>query len=146
MGTKTKTVQTPFEQKTSYGWFGMPQDDPNVQRYMGRQIDIDPGVGRRTDLAEQAMENRWNSGFTDGIPQHVKMRMQDSERRAIQGQGAAEAQQARYAQQGMELARDESMLPKLMQTGGSGFNSQAVQSQSPWGAILGGAMSMIPKF
>jgi hypothetical protein len=146
MGSKTVQTKTPFEQKQEYGWMSMPGNDPNVQRYLNREIQVDPGVGRRTDLAEQASENQWNSAFTSGIPQHVKMALQGAESRAIRGQGAAEQQQANYAKQGLELARDESMLPRLMQTGSSGFNTQVTEKQSPWGAILGGAMSMIPKF
>jgi hypothetical protein len=126
-GSKPKPVQTPFQQQQSqnntYSYMsplaaGSPGvddflktplnfGDPNA--YSGEaykdiptQFNIDPGVGRRADLAEQSAQNRWNSAFMGGIPQEYRQLQRDSETRQIRGQGAAEAQQAEYGRQQLQ--------------------------------------------
>jgi hypothetical protein len=70
------------------------------------KFNIDPGAGRRTDLAEQAAQNRWNSSFFGGMPQEYRQLLRDSETRQIRGQGAAEAQQAEYQRQNAQQQAD----------------------------------------
>lgn len=127
-GSKAKPVQTPFQQQQQQqntfsllgpggtqeakDFLGAPLEfGQGNQLYSGdaykdvrTNFDVDPGVGRRTDLAEQANQNRWNSAFMGGIPQEYRQLQRDSESRQIRSQGAAEAQQARYANQQGEAA------------------------------------------
>jgi uncharacterized membrane protein YqiK len=76
------------------------------EAYKGIKTDfnLDPGVGRRTDLAEQEAANRWNSAFMSGIPAWVREQQRAKETRDIRSQGAAEAQQAEYGKQQAEYA------------------------------------------
>ncbi|HKQ76732.1 MAG TPA: hypothetical protein VJ810_23760 [Blastocatellia bacterium] len=157
---KPKAIQTPFSSNTAntqtntYGTMSIA-DTPEAQALLGVPIDVDPGVGRRTDLAEQELENRFNSAFASGIPQHLRMNMMENQRRQIRSQGAAEAQNAEYAKKLMEMERRKLLLPQIVQTGGSstgtssGYNSQVVQPQPSgfWGAlgsIGGAAISKLP--
>jgi hypothetical protein len=137
---KPQPVQAPFQQNNvnTYGTMSIA-DTPEAKAFLDVPLDIDPGVGRRGDLAEQEMSNRWNSAFAQGVPEHIRMQQQDAERRNIRSQSAAEAQQAEYAKNLMELERRKTLLPQIVQTGGnsSGFNTQIVQPQpSPlWGMV-----------
>lgn len=126
---------------------------PEVQAFLDEPINVDPGVGRRTDLAEQGAENRWNSAFNSGVPKFVRDMARSSEQRKIRSQGVAEAQQAEGQNQAMRLARRERLLPQIMQLGGrgtsSGFNSQLYEPRkSPlWDVLAGfaqGAGSALP--
>jgi hypothetical protein len=136
MGGKAKL---PFQSTTTntFDFKSPDQNDPNVKDYLGVDIGVDPGVGRRTALNDQAASNRWNSSFMAGVPAELRMRMQGAERREIGAQGAAEGQQAEYDQNMLELARRERLLPQLIQTGGT---SQGYQTQAGAGlsGILGG--------
>lgn len=131
-GSKPKPVQTPFAQ-TSMNTFGTAgiANTPEAKAFLDVPIDIDPGVGRRGDLQEQEMQNRWNSGFAAGIPQVIRMQNQEAESRKIRAQQAADAQQAEYQKKLMELERRRQLLPQVVQTGGSssGFNTQLTQPQ-----------------
>lgn len=62
-------------------------------------FNVDPGVGRRTDLAEQSARNNWNSAFMGGVPSFIRQANQDKALRDVRSQGAAEAQQAQYQNQ-----------------------------------------------
>ncbi len=180
-GSKPKPVQTPFENKqqttNTYGRFSVA-DSPEAQEFLNTPLDfgseinlkpvsVDPGVGRRTDLASQAAENRANSALSFGVPRFIREANAAKEQRDIRDQGAAEAQQAEYAnqmgnnqlmaQQGAfnnnlkaqrtaaELERRRLLLPQYLQTGGSGsssgYNTQLTQPQpgflSSFGAGLG---------
>jgi hypothetical protein len=130
--SKPKPISAPFEQQqnqqNTYGRFSIA-DSPEAQEFLGLPVnygttegygdaykdysgdaykdlrtkfDIDPGVGRRTDLAEQGAQNKWNSAFMGGIPQEYRQLQRDSELRNIRSQGAAERQQAEYGRQGLE--------------------------------------------
>jgi hypothetical protein len=70
------------------------------------KFSIDPGAGRRTDLAEQANQNRWNSSFFGGMPQEYRQLLRDSDSRQIRSQGVAERQQAEFAQQNAQQQAD----------------------------------------
>lgn len=139
---KPKAIKTPFEQNTSntFGYQSLPEDNPYVRAYQETPTDVDPGVARRGDLRLQASENRWNSAFTSGLPMHLRMAMQDAERRNIQEQNAGEAQQARYASNELALRKRERLLPVLTQTGGKsyGFNSQLDQRPGILSSFAGG--------
>lgn len=123
-GSKPKVVQLPEQkqqtQTNTFGQFSIA-DSPEAQSFLSTPLnfgggnyggdaykdiktdfDIDPGVGRRTDLAEQGAQNRWNSAFMGGIPQEYRQLQRDSEQRQIRGQGAAEAQQAQYGRQQLQ--------------------------------------------
>jgi hypothetical protein len=147
---KPQVVQTPYQGNTS-NTFGTASiaDTPEAKALMDVNLDIDPGVGRRADLAEQGMQNRWNSAFNSNVPTLLRQQNQESDRRQIQAQGGAEAQQAEYAKKMMDLERRKWMLPQVVQTGGSssGFNSQAFQPQGNGilSGIAGAALGMIPK-
>lgn len=136
MGGKAKL---PFESttKNTFGFMSPDANDPNVRAYTDVDIGVDPGVRRRTALNQQASENRWNSAFMGGIPAHLRMQLQDAERREIGAQGAQEGQEAEYQQNVLELARRERLLPQLIQTGGStqGYNTAA---GGGIGGLLGG--------
>lgn len=143
------TQQLPFENKNTYGFMSQDPNNQFVKDYMNAPIEVDPGAGRRTDLAEQSMSNRWNSAFSKGIPQLLRMQNQESEARAIRGQGAAEQQQANYAQQMADLGRKERLLPQMVQTGGSGYQTQFAPQQQGggfWGSLLSGGAAAAMKF
>lgn len=140
--SKPKPIKTPFEQNTTntFGYQSLPADNPYVKAYMDTPTDVDPGVARRGDLRLQASENRWNNAFTSGLPMHLRMAMQDAERRNIQQQNSAEAQQAVYQRNALELGKRERLLPTLTQTGGksSGYNSQLDQRPGWFSSFMGG--------
>lgn len=131
----------------TFGFQSFDPENPFVRDYMNEDIAIDPGARQRTDLAEQASQNRWNNAFTAGIPQLQRMMAQGAEQRGIQRQGAEEAQNAAYKQKALRLARAQSLLPQLVQTGGtshgtttgisSGFNSAPGQNGF-WNTMVGG--------
>jgi hypothetical protein len=66
------------------------------------EFNIDPGVGRRTDLAEQEVGNRWNSAFMSGVPAYIREANRAKELRGVQAQGAGERQQAEYGRQQLQ--------------------------------------------
>lgn len=180
-GQKPKPVQTPFQQQqnsaNTFGFFS-PSGSQEAKAFLetplnfggsygnlNTGIDVDPGVGRRADLAEQEVSNRWDSAFNAGVPSWIRNMNRAKELRDVQAQGAAEAQQANYTQQrgqrdlefqkaqlmeganqakaGMDLMRRERLLPQLVQTGGSGntsgFNTQIMPGQQGlFGSFLGG--------
>src|SRR6185436_834848 len=109
MSSKPKPVTLPFERKTTneYGWQSQDPNNQFVKDYMDTPTGVDPGAGRRTDLREQEEEGSWNSAFTSGLPLHVRMQMQASNKRKLQSQGAAEAQQAEYERNLLELKKRE---------------------------------------
>jgi len=138
----------PFDNKTTntFGWQSLPQDNPFVQQYMNTPVEIDPGAQQRTDLEEQASGNKWNSAFTMGIPESIRMMMQGSEKRAIQQQGADAQQQAKFRQNALKLQKNERMLPQLTQTGGQSSGFQSSPQQGFWGAFtnsLGNTLGQI---
>lgn len=144
--SKPKPTQLPFDNKNTYGFMSQDASNPFVKDYMDAEIDVDPGAGRRTDLAEQAMQNRWNSGFSGNIPQLLKQQNMESEGRQIRAQGAAEQQQATYAQKMADLMRKERLLPQMVQTGSSGYQSQMPQGGGFFSSLLSGAGTAAMKF
>lgn len=147
---KPQSVKAPFEQTTTntYGTMSIA-DTPEAKAFLDVPLDIDPGVGRRADLAEQEMSNRWNSAFAVGIPAHIRMQQQEAERRGIRSQSAAESQQAEYAKKLMELERRKTLLPQIVQTGGqsSGYNTQVLPPRPGfWGQFAGGLAGSAMKF
>ena len=145
---KPVATKSPYEGSTNqattntYGTVSIA-DTPEAKALLGVPIDPDPGVGRRTDLAEQELDNRWNSAFASGIPTQVRMNMQENQKRQLRSQGAAEMQNAEYAKNLMEMERRKTLLPQIVQTGGtstgqsSGYNTQVTQPQGGgfWGAL-----------
>lgn len=185
-GSKPAPVKTPFqEQKTQQNTYGTMSiaDSPEAKSFLSAplsfgggygglntNVEIDPGVGHRTDLAEQGVNNRYNSAFNSGVPAWIREMNRAREVREVQGQGAAEAQQAQYAQQqgqrGLEyqkaqlqegasrdqqlaeIERRRQLLPQIVQTGGnstgSGYNTQIMPGQQGiFGSLLQGAGSAI---
>jgi hypothetical protein len=169
--SKPKPVQAPFQQQqtNTFAPVGISQT-PEAQKFLsqpldfGSDISVDPGVGRRTDLAEQEAENRYGSAFSMGTPRIIREAAKAKELRDIRGQGAAEAAQAEYMNQIANnqrkqaltltnLERYRQVLPQIAQTGGtsSGFNTQVMQPQGGFlssfgqglGAGLGGALPFI---
>lgn len=140
--SKPRPQQLPFENKNTYGFMSMDPNNQFVRDYMDADVEVDPGAARRTDLAEQAMQNRWNSGFSRGIPQLLRQQNMESEGRQIRAQGAAEQQQANYAQRLAELAKKERMLPQMVQTSSSGYQSQMPQSSGFWNSLISGGSSV----
>lgn len=165
--TKPQPVKTPFQQTNTYGSQSIAQT-PEAQSFLSTPLDfgdptnVDPGVGRRTDLAEQEATNRSESAFNAGVPRFLRERALASEQRGIRSQGAAEAQQAQFmnqqgnnARRGMvtqaELARRERVLPQFFQTGSSGFGTQVVQPQPGFWqraglSLIGGARDAASMF
>lgn len=125
---KPKPMKTPFEQKTTYGTQSIA-DTPEAQAFLDVPIDVDPGVGRRTDLAEQEAENRANSVFSGGVPGFFREQALAREKRGIRAQGAYEAQAANAEKNRLELARRQLLLPQIVGTGSSGYGTQIVQPQ-----------------
>lgn len=129
-------------------------DTPEAQAYLDSPIDVDPGVGRRTDLAEQDLQNQWNSSFMSGVPAFIRQQQRQSGERQIRSQGAAEAQQAEFAKNQQLAARRERLLPQIVQTGGtqtgsqSGYNTQLVPQQSGGllNSIIGGGAAIASRF
>src|SRR5262245_58545748 len=130
-GSKPKAIQAPFQQANinTYGYMS-PYGQPGVQEFLdtpldfGDESDIDPGVGRRTDLAEQEVNNRYDSSFMSGVPAWMREIYRNKEKREVQGQGAYERQQAdfynkqanderRRAKTLAELERRRALLPQL---------------------------------
>lgn len=182
--TKPTPMKTPFENSqattNTYAPFtiantGEAQNFLDVPLRFGEgykdiktDFEVDPGVGRRTDLAEQRTLNEYDSGLMRGLPVEYRQNLRDSAVRKVREQGAAEAQAAEFARkQGeygasvtraqmedagdlaktqFELGRRERLLPQILQTGGnsasSGFNTQLVQPQPGFGQqLLGGVVS-----
>jgi hypothetical protein len=188
-GSKPKPIQTPFQQQqtNTFSYYSpLNAQSPGVSDYLNTPLDfgqgvytgdaykdiktdfdIDPGVGRRADLAEQAAQNRWNSAFMSGIPQEYRQMLRDSETRQIRSQGAAERQQAEYARQQLqnqaalqraqmrdqselaraniasqrtlaELQRRRDLLPQLVQTGGSSSGFNTQIGQQGGGGFWSG--------
>jgi hypothetical protein len=168
---KPEPVKAPFQQQQSqtntYGRVSIA-DSPEAQAlssvplnfgdsYAGlsTDVDVDPGVARRTALARQSAENRADSAFNFGVPRFIREANREKQLRDIDTEGAYQAQQAQYAQQmgkreleyrksGMvedanrtkvltELERRRQLLPQVVQTGGSGsssgYNTQVMQPQ-----------------
>lgn len=131
-----QAVKAPFEQKQQQTNTYAPQsiaDTPEAQAFLDVPIDIDPGVGRRTDLAEQEVGQQYDSAFMSGVPGFLRNRMRESDLRKVRSQGAYEAQAANVEKNRLQLARRERLLPQVLPTGGSGtssgFNTQIVQPQ-----------------
>jgi hypothetical protein len=143
MSSKPSPIKTPYENKNEFGYQSQDPNNPYVKAVMDSPTQVDPGVARRTDLAEQESENRWNNAFTSGLPMHVRMQMQGAEQRQIQAQGAAESQQAEYERNQQELQKRALLLPQLVQTGSSGYNSQIPGSNGTAGSAIaaGGAIA-----
>lgn len=123
--SKPKPIQTPYsgQQSNTYSYMSpLAAGSPGVSDYLSTPLnfgdpnayggeaykdiktsfDIDPGVGRRTDLAEQSFLNQSNSAFNAGMPKEYRDLQRQSGLRAIRGQGAAERQQAEYGRQQLE--------------------------------------------
>lgn len=173
--TKPQPVKTPFQQQqqqtNTYGTQSIGQT-PEAQSFLSTPLDfgdptnVDPGVGRRTDLAEEEAGNRWDSAFNAGVPSFIRQANRAKELRDIRGQGAYERQQAEFmnqqgnnARRGMvtqaELGRRERVLPQIVQTGGSGsssgFGTQVVQPQPGFWqraglSLIGGASNAARMF
>lgn len=183
MSSSPKPVKAPFQQQqqqqqTQQNTYGLVSlsDTPEARALLetpldfGDDVGIDPGVGRRTDLAEQDLRNRWDSAFNAGIPREYRTMLRDSEIRKVRSQGAAEAQDAEFRRKQLsnqtrtaktlaELERRRQLMPTLVSTGGSGtssgtssgFNTQVTQPQGGFlqsfgqglGAGLGGALPFI---
>ena len=145
MGGGVKTVQNPYSGTTqnTFGYQSMPGIDPNkaVSDFQNFDINIDPGAEQRKALRDQSTENRWNNDFTSGIPSQLRMALQSQDQRANQQMSDYERQNALYAKSGMELARKQSLLPQLTQTGGSsqGYQSQSFQQPSILQSVIGAA-------
>lgn len=145
MGGKVQTVQNPYQNTTTntFGYQSMPGVDANkaVEDYQNYQINLDPGANERRILRDQATNNKWENAFASGIPTQLRMALQGEEQRGNQQVSDFDAQNAQYAKQGMELARKQSLLPQLTQTGGTsnGYTSQTIQTPSIWSSIIGAA-------
>lgn len=167
---KPKATKAPFEQRsdqtTTSNQIGTNEsenrfapvsiaDTPEAQAYLNYDVGIDPGVGRRADLAEQELSNQYNSAFAQGIPEFIRMRQQDAGLRGIRSDAAAERQQAEFLKKQFELGRLERLLPQILQTGqtqrgqttggqtqtgtSSGFNTQVMPGQpGAFSQFLGG--------
>lgn len=168
-GSKPKPIQTPFQQQQANTYeYKSPSDTPEAKALLntpldfGSETNVDPGVGRRTDLAEQGVRNRYASAFNMGIPAWIRQINEERDVRDVQAQGAAERQQAEYLnQQGnnarraqitaAELERRRLLIPQLVQTGGSsnGFNTQVTPGTpglggsivQGLGSVAGGALA-----
>lgn len=144
-GTTTNTYGTQSVANTPEG-----QAFSNIDLDFGSPMDVDPGVGRRTALAEERAGYESDNAFNAGIPREYRQMLRDSTVRDIRGRGAAESQQAQFLnQQGNNamrgqrtnaaLARGERLLPQIVGLGStstgnmtgssSGFNTQFPQSQ-----------------
>ncbi len=134
---KPKVVQTPFQ--TNYAPQSIAQT-PEAKAFLDVPVNPDPGAGRRTDLAEQDVQNRWESAMMSGVPGWIRQANEAKELRDVQSQGVAEEQQANYAAQRTELERRRSLLPQIMQTGG--YTSQAFQQPSLLQSFVGGAVGI----
>ena len=155
MGSSSpKAMQTPYSgnststQTNTYGYSSQDPTNPYVRAYQDTPVDVDPGVQRRADLAEQQMENEWNSAFNSAIPQTVRQQNIDAGRRSLRAEAADQAQAAEYQKNSLQMQKNALLLPTLTNTGGtsvgsqSGFNTQLAQpGQSPWAGILSGAAS-----
>lgn len=132
-GQKSKPIKTPFQQSNQYA----PQSiagTPEAQAFLDVPIDTDPGVGRRTDLEEQEVANRWDSAFMMGVPAWLRERMRESEMRGVRSQGAAEERGAEAEKNRLELERRRLLLPQIMGTGSSGYGTQITQPMPGWGS------------
>lgn len=140
---KPKPMQTPFQQTNTYGTESIA-DTPEAQALLDVPIDVDPGVGRRTDLAEQEIENRYQAA--GGVPSFIRDANRAREVRDVRSRGAAEAQAANFQRNALELQRRQLLLPQIVGTGSSGFGTQIVQPQPGFLhkaglSLIGGASS-----
>lgn len=95
------------------------------------KFNIDPGVGRRTDLAEQGAANRWDSALMAGVPAFLREGLKQRELRGVRGQGAAEAQQAEYTRQNAQQQADyQSSLARARMMDASQLNRARFRDES----------------
>lgn len=163
-GSKPKAIKSPFEQmQTNTYEYKSPSETPEAKAFLnepldfGKEINVDPGVGRRTDLAVQGIRNRYASAFNMAIPAWIRQANEEKEVRDAEAEGAYERQAAEYANQmgnnqiaaqrtAANLDRRRLLLPQLTQTGGSssGFNTQVMPGSpgffSSLGQGLGGSL------
>lgn len=144
--SKPKTMQLPFENKNSYGFMSQDPNNPFVKAYMDAPIEVDPGAAQRTDLAEQSAQHRWGGGFAAGLPEAYRLRNQGAESQQIRAQGARDQQTATYAQQMADLQRKQSLLPQMVQTGSTGYNSQQQQGGGFLNSLIGGGATVAAAF
>jgi hypothetical protein len=87
-------------------FLGLPLNfgDPNA--YQGKAYEdiptdfqVDPGVARRHDLAEQDIADRYNSAFNSGVPTFIRQANMEKELRAERANAATEDQEAQYQNQ-----------------------------------------------
>lgn len=95
------------------------------------KFNIDPGVGRRTDLGEQEVGLRYDSAFMSGVPAWIRNMNRAREVRDVQGQGAAEAQQAEYMRQNAQQQADyQSSLARAQMRDASELNRARFRDES----------------
>lgn len=164
---KPKPQSLPFEShgrttasgttENRYGTAGI-SDTPEAKAYLEQAdaFDVDPGVGRRSDLEEQEVENQYNTAFAQGIPAFIRMRQRDSALRGVRADAASARQQAEYTRQGVRLGARERLLPQVVQTGSSstgtgtsdttGFNTAQGQSGGLLNTVIGGGLGVAAAF
>lgn len=139
----------------TYGTAGI-SDTPEAKEYLAQAdaFNVDPGVGRRSDLQEQEVENQYNNAFAQGVPSFIRMRQRDAALRGVRSDAAAAQQQAEYTRQGVRLGARERLLPQIVQTGStgtsntSGYNTQLIQPQSGGllNTVVGGGLGVAAAF
>ena len=153
MGSKTKQVQTPYQNTNTYTDYSRKGPDVDAYRALLEKSftgEVEPLIQAQFDRARQRRENRLGSSYNQNIPQVARVAMQQQgDREDAADYGTLLAQTAysdRMAKLGGygNLAGMTASTP--LQSGSSGYGTQVVQQQSPWGSIIGGALSMIPKF
>jgi hypothetical protein len=150
---KPQAVKAPFQQQqtqtNTYAPFsiaGTPEAKSFLEAPLdfGDPVNVDPGVGRRADLAEEEVADRYESSFMSGVPAYIRNANRAKEVRDVRGNAAYERQQADFMnQQANNLLREKAsmadlerrrlLLPQILNTGGSGsssgFNTQVTQPQ-----------------
>lgn len=152
MGSKTKAVQTPFQNTTTNTFTEWtPSNTPDIQAARESPAvpeTLAPALQAQFDRAQQRSADRWGSAYNQNIPAVTRNAMLGRENRDYQadygaalGQSAYDANNANFARK-MGIA--EMTMGRPLQTGGtsSGYNTQVMQTPSIWGSIIGGAANV----
>ena len=152
MGSKPKVVQTPYSQTNTFTEW-RPTETPDLQALRNFQDQnelLAPALRSQYDRQVQRGENEINSAYNARIAPEARLAMLGNLRRNASADLGANLAQGAYNNKQLELQRRmaiaEMTLGRPLQTGSSGYNSQAFQGQSPLSAVIGGAASIASKF
>lgn len=143
---KPQTVQTPFQQTSTYQYLDTP-DTPDIQAVRDAPTTPDglqPSLQAQFDRNKEKVRNRMDSSYNANIPQAVRENTRLQANRDLSADYGTALAEADYNRTQSEFAKKLAIADltkkQLVQTGSSGYNTQAFQPQSSgfWGQLAGG--------